>query len=196
MTDWLLAQTQVSSANPLVLFAAAATWAGIWINVALHFYFKGEKLHQDYHSSGKLDAKRSQIEAKQLIPALGKMFDRAFDAHAGKKSRPNMEQLLQAVEFLPDFQAAQSAMGSIEELQWNYDNLRSRATRLWKWQFAHSINSLALIAVYVFCYPMYSWSLWLLALILGAWLMTLGASLAGIFKFHSLMSSFNTCLES
>ncbi len=46
-----------ANANPLVLFAAAAAWASLWAQVAIvPFFAKSERLHQEYHSNGKLNA--------------------------------------------------------------------------------------------------------------------------------------------
>ena len=189
------AQVPSTSANPLVLVAAAATWAGIWINVALYFYFKGEKLHQDYYSSGKIDAARSAIEAERLVPALAKMFDRALETLPNRRKIPKMIELLQAVEFLPDFTAAQDAMGTIEELEWNYRMLIAKAGRIWKWQFAHAFATVGLVNVFVFCYPTYFWGLWLLEFAVLVWLVTLTLSVVGFARFHGLLTSFTNSLE-
>jgi len=188
--------TQSTGANSLVLFAAAVAWATLWCQlVIIPFYGKGEKLHQDYHSSGKLNSVLASIEASRLIPALSSMFNRALDEQSDKRKRPNMEELLQAVQFLPDLEAAQRAMGVIEDLRGRYKLLRLRANRLWKWGLAHSIVTPLIPAVYVYLLPFSDQLLWLLYVVAGCWIVTLGFSIVGMVRFHDIMSSFNQELE-
>jgi hypothetical protein len=197
-TSWIISQvpTQSTGANPLVLFAAAVAWSALWCQLlVIPFYGKGEKLHQDYHSSGKLNSVLAAIEASRLIPALASMFNRALDEQSDKRKRPNMEELLQAVQFLPDLEAAQGAMSTIENLRGRYESLRLRANRLWKWGLAHSIATPLLPAVYVYLLPFSDWLLWLLGAVTGFWVVTLGFSIIGMVRFHDIMSVFNKDLE-
>src|SRR5262249_49938187 len=109
---------------PLVVIAGAVAWAGIWIQLlVIPFLGKGEKLHQDYFASGKLNAAIAAIEANRLIPAVASMFNRALDAQPDRRRRVDMEALLQAVAFLPDLQAAHEATTCIENLNKAYNGL-------------------------------------------------------------------------
>ena len=59
------------------------------------FFSKGEKLHQDYKEKGSLDAAFAAIESNKLIPTLASIFQRARDAQEDKRSRIDMEALLE-----------------------------------------------------------------------------------------------------
>jgi hypothetical protein len=188
-----------ATANPLVLFAAAAAWAGLWANVVvIPFFGKSERLHLDYHSSGKLNAALSAIEANRLIPALSQMFNRALEAKADRRTKLDkdaIEALLQEVQFLPDLEAAQKAMVSMERLRLAYSVLCGRAGWLWKWGLAHSLFTLAMTAIYAYLFPVYDWSEWLLWAAIAGWLFTLLAAIWQMNRFYNLMSRFNRDLE-
>jgi hypothetical protein len=105
-----------------------------------------------------------------------------------------MSELLQAVEFVPDFQAAQKAMASIEELQQCYELLKLKSGRLWIWALLHAVITPLVVAIYVFL-PTEEFTYYPLCLVLAAWLATLAVTVIGYFRFHKLMSKFNCNLE-
>jgi hypothetical protein len=189
-----------AAANPIILFAAAVAWAAIWANVVvIPFYAKPERLHLDYHSSGKLNAALSAIEANQLIPALAQMFNRALEAKADRRTKLDkeaIESLLQEVQFLPDLEAAQQAMILMERLRGAYNVLHARAGWLWQWGLSHSICTLAMTVIYAYLFPIYDWAQWLLWATVGVWVLTLFAVIWQMRRFSKLMSSFIRGLES
>jgi len=183
------------SSNPLVLFAAAIAWSALWGQmVVIHFFRKSEEMYKDYHASGAMNTAKAAIEANQLVPALVAMFDKALDARPDGRRRPDMSELLQTVEFVPDFRAAQEAMAHIEELQQYYELLKVKAGRLWIWALSHAVITPLVVAVYVFV-PTDNYSYCPLCVISAAWIATLAITIIGYSRFHKLMTRFNRNLE-
>lgn len=190
------ATPSTANASTVALFASAVAWAALWVNlIVIPFFGKSERLHLDYHSSGKLNAALSAIEANRLIPALAQMFNRALDAKADRRTRVDIEALLQEVQFLPDLEAAQSAMAAMESLRSTYRTLCRRAGWLWMWGLAHSLSTLASTAIYVILIPQFDWSKSLLWAAIGCWSVTLLSAIWHMRRFFSQMSSFNRDLE-
>jgi len=189
--------THDSSPNvPWVLIGSGIAWAVAWIQVlVLQFYGKSEKLHQDYHASGRLNQALSSIEADRLIPALARMFQRALDARDDRRERPDIETLLNAVDFLPDLAKAQGAMAEIERIGARYADLKRLAGWVWKWGILHVLLSPALPTIYLSWTPDQTWASWAFVVLAFAWIITLGVSLWGFGRFHRRMTQFNEQLE-
>jgi len=184
------------ASNPWVMLGAAVAWASIWIQVAFKFYGKGEELHKDYHTEGVLNTARSAIESNSLIPALAQMFDRALEARADRRKNFVMAELLTAVQFLPDLEAAQKAMNDIQELDRRYGELKTKSSKIWKWTAAHALLTPIPVAVVAFVGIEVTWALVTLSVVAAAWAISLLMSIAGCVRFHSLMASFNNAIES
>ena len=184
--------------SPMVLIGASVGWAAIWVQlVVIPFFKKGESLYQDYMASGKINVALAAIDTGELIPAISRMFIRAMEAQKDKRKRPEneIEQLLQSVEFRPDLESAQLAVGAMEGIERNYSRLKVSASRLWRWGLGHVILTPLLPLIYVYLLPLDGKCQWLLFGAAVVWAITLLLSFSGLFRFHSQMGQFNSSLE-
>ena len=174
----------------------------------LPFYNKGEDLHSSYFVGGELNAAAAAIESNRVIPALGRMFQRASDQREDRRTRIDIEELLQGIDYAPDLDQALSAMSAIASLKAQYQLLHTKAGRLWKWGAGHlaltpltafamsmkrleeALSSLAAIRVS----QMESWP-WFCVGFLMLWFFSLGMMLFQWIRFRSQMDEFRRSIE-
>ncbi len=172
-------------------FAAAVAWSGLWINlVIIPFFNKGEKLHQDYKEKGSLDAAFAAIESNRLLPTLASIFERAREAQEDKRSRIDMEALLQSVDFLPDLEQLEHALQAKRSIEECYKLLHALASRLWKWGLFHGFVTLLLPVSWLNVLPDSIWILVIRILIPVAWGLSLVWLVRLMFVFHKQMAIF------
>lgn len=191
------------------LFAASISWLILWAQVVvIPFYNKGEDLHKDYFGR-ELNAAQAAIESSRVIPALGRMFERASDQRPDRRARIDIEDLLQGIDYVSDLDEALSAMSAITSLKAQYELLHTRASRLWKWGAGHLVST----AVTAFTISMkgvegalsslipitlgqsdFIWS-WLCVVLGMLWLLTLAVMVFQWYRFHSQMDDFRRSME-
>ncbi len=180
------------------LFLFAVALASVFVQmIVVPFYNKGESLHKDYWASGRINWTIAALEADSLIPALAKMFILATEEQDDKRRRPEpeIEALLQRVDFIPHLEAAQSAMTRKVEIEKQYNRLKLLAAKLWRIGLGLVIVTICLPAVYVFLVPIHDRFQWLFWALAAVWLLTLCLSIAGLTRFHSQIGQFNGLLE-
>lgn len=132
------------------MFLVAIGWAALWVNVVvIPFFFKAEKLQKDYLDSGAIGVAVSYIESNKLIPVLAGMFKRARESQDDQRKRIDMEELLQAVDFLPDLEQVESALREKKAIEDTFDTLQRAADRLWKLGISHVV-AVVLVPVFLF----------------------------------------------
>ena len=179
----------------LISLGAAVAWGGVWVNfVVILFFTKGEKLHQDYKEKGSLDAAVAAIESNRLIPALARIFERARDARENKRTKIDMEELLQAVDFLPDLEQLQAALQEKRSLEDAYKALHNLANSLWRWGLLHVLATVALPLLWLGNLPDATWIDVARILVSLLWVATLVWMIAQLFRFHRRMNAFLGCL--
>ncbi len=186
------------SGDSVNLFLLTLAWATAVIQLfVVLFCGKGESLHKDYWASGRINSTIAVLEADSLIPALAKMFNLATETQDDKRKRPEpeIEELLQGVDFIPHLEAAQDAMASIVAIKKQYGRLKQQASRLWQIGLGHVFATLCLPAIHVFLIPMHTRFQWLFWTVGAAWLLTLAMSILGFGRFHSQIGQFNDLLE-
>ena len=180
--------------QPGQLILAGLAWATLWVNVAvLPFYKKRESLYKDYESSGEIDAALSAVESKKLIPALARMFDGIMDRREDKRRAYNFADLLQLVDFLPDFRGAEEAYREMSELKFSYEKLK-KCSDLWRWALAHAILSALIPISQLDLSKVIDWQ-WIVAqyivpVLAVLWLVTLCVMVWYLIRFKSLMNGF------
>lgn len=180
-------------------FALGLAWATLVIQVlVLPFYNKGEKLHNDYFATGRINSTIAAFEAGLLIPALAKMFTVATHEQEDKRRRPESEiqQLLQRVDFIPLLESAQDAMSKIVAIDRQYEGLKQQASRVWRISLVHVVMTMFMPMTHVFLLPIHMRFQWLFWSAGAAWLVTLAISTCGFIRFHSQIAQFNNLLES
>lgn len=190
------------------LLAVIIPWLVLWSTlIVIPFYSKGEDLHKDYFG-GELNAAQAAIESNRVIPALGRMFERASNQRVDHRTRIVIEELLQGIDFAPDLNEALDAMSAITSLKAQYELLHTKAGRLWKWGAGHLIST-ALIAVAmsldriedalsgvatITISQLDLWP-WLCTTIGMLWLLTLAVMVFQWIRFRSQMDQFRRSLE-
>lgn len=129
-------------------YIAVIAWDAIVIQFFLiHFFNQVEKLQSDYFASGQLSTTISFIESQELIPPLAKIFVHARAQVDGRRTlnEDEFQELLQGVNYLPEFKSAQEAMTKINNLKTLLVSLQNSAGRIWKWATFH--------VIFVLCIP-------------------------------------------
>ena len=184
-----------SPLHPLLLGAAVVAWCALWAQViVIPFYNRRESLSKDYHASGRMNTAIAAIESNRLIKSLAAMFNRAQDSNPDRRTRPDIETLLDSTLVLPDLKQAQAAMVDIEELHRCYGKLCLKSGRLWKWTLLHLLLSLAIFGEFSLGQSLPWFRVLLLATAIPCGL-TFAVVVYGFFAFHNLISSFNSTLE-
>ncbi|KKL07596.1 hypothetical protein LCGC14_2584420, partial [marine sediment metagenome] len=119
----LLASTMGADASmPWWTFLAVSIpWLVLWAQVVvIPFYSKGEDLHNTYFTGGELHRAQASIESNRVIPALGRMFDRASGQRPDRRTRIDIEELLQGSDYVSDLDKALDAMSAITSLKAQY----------------------------------------------------------------------------
>ena len=178
----------------LIPLAAAIPWCLLWVNlVVIPFFGKGEKLHQDYEEKGNLDAAFAAIESNAFIPTLARRFQRR-NAQDDKRSRIEMESLLQAVDFLPDLERLEVALQSKRVIKDCYALRSSLASQLWKIGLFHSMFTILIPLSYLNSLPDQIWFDLTRILVILAWGLSLIWMVIAMFRFHRHMGKFVSTL--
>lgn len=123
---------------------AAIAWSVLWVNFAvIPFYFKREKLHQDFVGTGQLDAALSFIDSEKITPALVAIFETAISAQEDKRRRVDLKALLTQVDVLSDLEELDTASIAKRQLIETLDRLQARSSRIWKIGLAHAFSVVA-----------------------------------------------------
>ncbi len=137
----------------ITFFLAVIAWDTLWLQIlVVQFFRKAETLHKDYVTDGVLDSALSFVETKKLIPTLANIFVRARDAQSGRRrtiGSEELQEMLQEIDYIPDFKLAQTAMDESNELKALFDCLQYSARSVWKLGLVH--------IVIVFCIPLSHW---------------------------------------
>lgn len=189
----------MNDSTPYLLLGASLAWATLWIQVfVVPFYYKSEALHRDYWASGRLNAALAAIESSRLLPSLARMFTRALHAQTDRRRRPEpeIEDLLQSVEFLPDLADAQDAMSDMDVLRDRYNRLRTSSRFVWMTGLAHSLLTPSLPLSYYFLSRTLSFRIWVISGLVVVWALSLIMSVASLWRLHNRLQEFTTKLES
>jgi hypothetical protein len=190
------------------LLAVSIPWLVLWSKlVVIPFYNKGEDLHKDYFG-GELNAAQAAIESNRVIPALGRMFERASDQRSDRRTRIDIEDLLQGIDYVPDLDEALDAMSAITSLKAQYELLHTKASRLWKWGAGHLVSTAltafamsmkrvegALSGVVTITVSQLDFWSWLCIALGMVWSLTLAVMVFQLFRFHSQMNDFRRSME-
>ena len=190
------------------LLAVSIPWLVLWSKlVVIPFYNKGEDLHKDYFGS-ELNAAQAAIESNRVIPALGRMFDRASGKRPDRRARINIEELLLGIDYAPDLDEALDAMSAITSLKAQYELLHTKASRLWKWGAGHLVSTVvtafamsikrvegALSGVVTIDVSQSGFWSWVCVAIGMLWLLTLAVMVFQLFRFHSQINDFRRSME-
>lgn len=191
------------------LLAASISWLVLWAQVVvIPFYNKGEDLHRNYFTAGELNTAQTAIESNRVIPALCRMFDRASDQRSDRRTRIDIQELLQGIDYVSDLDEALDAMSAITSLKAQYELLHAKASRLWKWGAGHLVSTAVLVfamsmkriedalsgVVTITVSQMDFWS-WLCIALGMLWLLTLAVMVFQWFRFHGQINGFRRSME-
>jgi len=120
---------------------AAIAWDALWLQfVIIPFFSKDEALHKDYIASGGIDLAISYIESEKLIPVLAAMFEQARTAQEDRRRSPDMNQLLQEVDYLPFLEDVENALKEKKQALDMLSRAQGIARWLWKVGGIHVIS--------------------------------------------------------
>ncbi|QDT36470.1 hypothetical protein [Stratiformator vulcanicus] len=183
-------------------FTAIGIWATAWMQlVLLPFFSRREELHNQFFSSEFPNAVAA-IESNRLIPPLARILAQAYQAHRGR-SKIDFDtalQLLQDVDFLEDFEQAQAAMSSINNLERFRIKLRLACSVLWYSAASHVLASLLLMLPFfamISAMDRLKWSLSVLAIVIFSllWLGTLILTVGWLIRYRQLIGTLTALLE-
>ena len=136
--------------NTFTFFGAVIAWDVMCLQLLIiPFLRKAETLQKDYITSGVLDAARSFVETKKLIPALAKMFVRIRDAQGDRRLRlgeDELQEILQQIDYIPNLELTQEAMEENNKLEGLFDSLQNATRYTWGLGLFHVIVMLCLPA--------------------------------------------------
>ena len=183
----------------ITITSVAIAWNALWLQFAvLPLFWKREKLYKEYESGGELDAALGSIESNKIVPALAEMFDRLLETRKDKRKTIDIEELLQSVDFLPDFRRAGETYRELVDLEDSYSRY-VKSTDQWRWGLAHAVVTLFLAAAFPDYASMGAWS-WLrppvlLPLAAVPWAFTLFLLIRGMWSVNTRMRDFLSRLE-
>lgn len=133
----------MTASETIAFFGAVVAWDAICLQLLIiPFLRKAENLQKDYITGGVLDAALSSIETKKLIPALGHIFVRIREAQVSRRlnlEEDELQEILQQIDYIPDLQLAQEAMGQNNRLTTLFNSLQDSTDRVWRLALIHAI---------------------------------------------------------
>lgn len=179
--------------DPFTIVAALA-WSALWVNIAvIPFYFKRERLHQDFVASGQLDAALSFIDSERITPSLVSIYQTAIDSQDDKRRKADLGALLTQVDVLHDLAELDKASNSKRQLNDSLSRLQDASGHIWKVGIAHALFMVATPALANDA--LNEWG------IAGTWVCATLAIVSFILlisqlmRFHSKMAAFTNLLR-
>lgn len=118
------------------LLIVAVGWAALVAQLVISRYIgMPDKLYERFIQSNEKAVVESNIEANEVIPAIGGLVTRVTEAvelrRAQGQGEFSIQEVLQDLEFRPDVETAISAMGKIANIDATYDKLSRSCTLIW-----------------------------------------------------------------